>query len=196
MTVLSGQKENAGHFLHVTARAMGQRVTGHLLEASGRQRISNRGAASSPAKLPRMAKRVEPCRKSPEERLDDLLSGHREAALRNEGEKYLRRAIASSDSMPNAVKFFAYALLAADAADDDDALEALARAEAALPVAREDLGRRFEKELPDLAFLERGVAARSGRAEFEEAARLCDLALSLGLGAAYERKKASLLRMI
>jgi hypothetical protein len=143
-----------------------------------------------------MAKRVEPCRKSPEERLDDLLSGHREAALRNEGERYLRRALASSDSMPNAVKFFAYALLAADAGDDDDALEALDKAEAALSVARVDLGRRFERELPDLAFLERGVAARCGRGEFEEAVRLCDLALSLGFGAAYERKKASLLRMI
>jgi len=143
-----------------------------------------------------VARRIEPCRKSPEERLDDLLSGHREAALRNEGEKYLRRAIASSDSMPNAVKFFAYALLAAEAGDDDDALEALGKAEAALAVARGDLGRRFEKELPGLGFLERGIAARSGRAEFEEAVRLCDLALSLGLGAAYERKKASLRRMI
>jgi len=143
-----------------------------------------------------VARRIEPCRKSPEERLDDLLSGHREAALRNEGEKYLRRAIASSDSMPNAVKFFAYALLAADASDDDDALRALGMAEAVLPLARQDLGRRFEKELPGLAFLERGVAARSGRAEFEEAVRLCDLAISLGLGAAYERKKSSLLRML
>jgi hypothetical protein len=143
-----------------------------------------------------MARRVEPCRKSPEERLDDLLSGHREAALQNEGEKYVRRALASSDSMPNAVKFFAYALLAADAGDDDDALAALEQAEAALDVARRDLGRRFEKELAGLAFLERGIAVFSDRADFEQAVRLCDLARSLGLGAAYERKKSSLLRMI
>ena len=142
-----------------------------------------------------MAKRIEPCRKSPEERLDDLLSGHREATLRGEGAKYVARAIASSDSMPNGVKFFAYALLAADAPDEDDALEALATAESYLEVARQDLGRRFAKELAGLRFLERGIALRSERAEFEEALRLCDLALALGLGEAYARKRASLARM-
>ena len=142
-----------------------------------------------------MAKRIEPCRKSPEERLDDLLSGHREASLRNEGAKYVARAIASSDSMPNGVKFFAYALLAADARDEEEALEALATAEVYLEVAREDLGRRFTKELAELRFLERGIALRSERGEFEEALRLCDLALALGLGEAYGRKRASLARM-
>lgn len=142
-----------------------------------------------------MAKRIEPCRKSPEERLEDLLSGHREATLRGEGAKYVARAIASSDSMPNGVKFFAYALLAADAPDEDDALEALATAESYLEVARQDLGRRFAKELAGLRFLERGIALRSERAEFEEALRLCDLALALGLGEAYARKRASLARM-
>jgi hypothetical protein len=142
-----------------------------------------------------MAKRIEPCRKSPEERLDDLLSGHREATLRGEGAKYVSRVIASSGSMPNGVKFFAYALLAADAPDEDDALEALATAEGYLDVARQDLGRRFTKELPELRFLERGISLRSDRAEFEEALRLCDLALDLGLGEAYARKRASLARM-
>lgn len=142
-----------------------------------------------------MAKRIEPCRKSPEERLDDLLSGHSEASLRNEGGKYVARAIASSDSLPNGVKFFAYALLAADAADEDAALEALEMAESYLEVARKDLGRRFTKELGELRFLERGIALRSDRGEFEEALRLCDVALGLGLGGEYERKRASLLRM-
>jgi hypothetical protein len=142
-----------------------------------------------------MAKRIEPCRKSPEERLDDLLSGHREASLRNEGAKYVARAIASSDSMPNGVKFFAYALLAADAEDEEEALEALATAEGYLEVARKDLGRRFARELAGLRFLERGIALRSDRGEFEEALRLCDVALSLDLGEAYGRKRASLLRM-
>ena len=142
-----------------------------------------------------MGKRIEPCRKSPEERLDDLLAGHREASLRNEGAKYAARALSSSDSMPNGVKFFAYALLAADAPDEEDALEALSAAERYLEVAREDLGRRFAKEVVSLRFLERGIALRSERAEFEEALRLCDVALALGLGEAYSRKKASLLRM-
>jgi hypothetical protein len=143
-----------------------------------------------------MAKRIEPSRKSPEERLDDLLGGHREASLRNEGEKYVRRAIEASESLPNAVKFFAWALLAADAADEEDALAALAAAESYLEVARDELGRRFGKELPSLRFLERGVALRNDRGEFEEALRLCDLALSCGLGSEYERKKVTLLRMI
>lgn len=143
-----------------------------------------------------MAKRIEPCRKSPDERLDDLLAGHREASLKNEGAKYVARAIASSDSMPNGVKFFAHALLAADAGDEDEALEALAAAEAYLETARKDLGRRFTKEVGELGFLERGIALRSDRGEFEEALRLCDLALALGLGEAYERKKASLERMV
>jgi len=142
-----------------------------------------------------MAKRIEPCRKSPEERLDDLLAGHREASLKNEGAKYVGRAIASSDSLPNGVKFFAYALLAADAEDEDEALEALATAEGYLETARRDLGRRFSKEVVELRFLERGIALRSDRADFEEAVRLCDLALALGLGEAYARKRASLARM-
>jgi hypothetical protein len=143
-----------------------------------------------------MGRRIDPCRKSPEERLDDLLDGHREASLRNEGEKYVRRAIESSDSLPNGVKFFAWALLAADAADEEEALSALAEAESYLDVARKDLGRRFGKELPSLRFLERGVALRSDVGEFEEALRLCDLAVDLGLGAEWERKRASLLRMV
>jgi len=143
-----------------------------------------------------MARRVEPSRKSPDERLDDLLGGHREATLRNEGAKYARRAIEQSDSLPNGVKFFAWALLAADAPDEDEALAALAEAEGYLDVARQDLGRRFTKEVADLRFLERGISLRSDRAEFEEAVRLCDVALEVGLGTPYERRKASLLRMV
>ena len=143
-----------------------------------------------------MGKRIEPCRKSPEERLDDLLAGHREARLRGEAAKYVKRAIDSSDSMPNGVTFFAWALLAAEEPDEEAALEALAEAERYLETAKADLGRRFGKELPALEFLDRGVSLRSDRAEFEEALRLCDVALALGLGAAWERKRGSILRML
>ncbi|KAA0252732.1 hypothetical protein FBQ97_22110 [Acidobacteria bacterium ACD] len=142
-----------------------------------------------------MARRVEPCRKSPEERLDDLLAGYREASLRREGGRYAARVLEASDSLPNAVKFFAFALLAEGAEGEDEALDALSRAETYLAVAREELGRRFSRELPALRFLERGIALRTERGEFEEAVRLCDLALDLGLGPAYERKRASLERM-
>jgi hypothetical protein len=143
-----------------------------------------------------VAKRIEPCRKSPDQRLDDLLDGFREASLRNEGGKYVARVIEASDSLPNGVKFFAYALLAAEAEDEEKALAALEAAEGYAPVAKKELGRRFAKELPALRFLERGIALRSARAEFDEALRLCDVAIGLGLGAAYERKKASLLRLV
>ena len=143
-----------------------------------------------------MAKRVDPCRKSPEERLDDLLEGHREALLRNEGGRYAARVLEASNSLPNAVKFFAHAFVAAEADDEEAALAALEEAEGYLAAAREELPRRLARELPALAFLERGIALRSGRGEFDEALRLCDLALSLGLGPAYERKRASLSRMV
>ena len=76
----------------------------------------------------------------------------------------MRRAIEQSDSLPNGVKFFAWALLAADAPDEDEALAALAEAEGYLEVAREDLGRRFTKEVAELRFLERGIALSSDRA--------------------------------
>ncbi|MFN7971796.1 MAG: hypothetical protein U0166_05535 [Acidobacteriota bacterium] len=142
-----------------------------------------------------MAKRIEPIRKTPEEHLDDLLAGHRDATFREEGAKYVRRAIGSSSSLPNAVKFFAYALLAADSPDEEEALDALRQAEGYVEVAREQLGRRFGKELSTLRFLERGITLRSERAEIEEAIRLCDLAIDLGLGIVYERKRASLERL-
>lgn len=141
-----------------------------------------------------MARRIEPVRKSPEERLEDLLLGHREATERGEGAKYAARALVASDSLPNAVKFFANALLAADSPDEEEALEALASAELHLDDAREALPRQLARELPRLRFLERGIALRSARDEIEEALRLCDVALELGLGAAYERKRASLER--
>lgn len=143
-----------------------------------------------------MAKRIEPCRKSPEERLDDLLEGFREATLRNEGEKYVTRVIESSDSLPNAVKFFAWALLASAAKDEEKALEAVRQAEGYVEAAREGLGRRFANELPSLRFLERGVGLHTDRGEWDEALRLCDVAIGLGLEKAFARKRDSLLRML
>ena len=141
-----------------------------------------------------VAKRIEPERKTPEERLDDLLAGYRDAVVRDEGASYVARVIDASNSLPNAVKFFAYALLAADSPDEDEALLAMARAEGYIDVARAELARSFERELLGLRFLERGIALRSARSEIEEAIRLCDLAIDLGLGSAYARKRSSLER--
>src|SRR5450830_1886746 len=104
--------------------------------------------------MARMARRIEPSRKSPAERLEDLLAGYRDAPFPGGAAKYLERAIASSDSMPNAVKFFAWALLVS----------------------------------ASYAF---GTPEGEDRAAFDEALRLCDVAISLGYGRAYEAKKNS-----
>ena len=149
-----------------------------------------------------MARRIEPSRKSPSERLDDLLAGHRDAPFPEGAAKYLERALSSSDSMPNAVKFFAWALLVPASAAlgtperEDRALEALAEAERYLPVAQDELGALFARERAGLTWLETGISLLTDRAAFGEALRLCDVALSLGYGRAYEAKKNSLLRML
>lgn len=149
-----------------------------------------------------MARRIEPSRKSLAERLDDVLAGHRDAPFPEGAAKYLERALSSSDSMPNAVKFFAWALLVPASAalgtpeSEDRALEALAEAECYLPVAQDELGAIFARERTGLTWLETGISLLTDRAAFDEALRLCDVALSLGYGRAYEAKKNSLQRMV
>lgn len=149
-----------------------------------------------------MARRLEPSRKSPAERLDDLLAGYRDAPIPEDAAKYLERALSSSDSMPNAVKFFAWALLVPASAalgtpeSEGRALEALAEAERYLPVAQDELGALLTRERDGLRWLETGISLLTDRAAFDEALRLCDVALSLGYGRAFEAKKNSLVRMI
>ncbi len=152
--------------------------------------------------MARMARRIEPSRKSPAERLEDLLAGYRDAPFPGGAAKYLERAIASSDSMPNAVKFFAWALLVSASyafgtpEGEDRALEALVEAERYLPTAEDELGAFLTRERDELKWLEAGISLLADRAAFDEALRLCDVAISLGYGRAYEAKKNSLLRMI
>ncbi len=148
-----------------------------------------------------MARRTEPSRKSPAERLEDLLAGYRDAPFPAGAAKYLERAISSSDSMPNAVKFFAWALLVSASASlgtpegEERGLEALLEAERYLPAAQDELGALLGRERDDLKWLESGISLQTDRASFDEALRLCDLALALGYGRAYEAKKNSILRM-
>jgi hypothetical protein len=149
-----------------------------------------------------MARRIEPSRKSPAERLEDLLAGYRDAAFPVGAAKYIERAIASSDSMPNAVKFFAWALLVSASSGlgtpegEDRALDALVEAERYLPAAQNELAAILTRERDELKWLESGISLLADRAAFDEALRLCDVAVSLGYGRAYEAKKNSLLRMI
>lgn len=150
-----------------------------------------------------MAKRVEPSRKSPLERLDDLFRGADEAGYDAPARaKYVRRVLEASDSLPNAVKFFANALLAeacaglGTEAGDDEALDATAEAERHLDAARDEMPREIPKRLPDLVFLEKAVGLRADRAEFDDALRLCDLALALGGGKGFEARRRSLERLV
>lgn len=59
-----------------------------------------------------------------------------------------------------------------------------------------ELGALLTRERDELKWLETGISLLADRAAFDEALRLCDVALSLGYGRAYEAKKHSLLRMI
>src|SRR5664280_3922310 len=101
--------------------------------------------------------------------------------------------------MPNAVKFFAWALLVSASSalgtpeGEDRALDALVEAERYLPAAQDELGALLTRERDELKWLEAGISLLADRAAFDEALRLCDLALSLGYGRAYEAKKNSLL---
>ncbi|HEX5855801.1 MAG TPA: hypothetical protein VFZ57_09285, partial [Thermoanaerobaculia bacterium] len=104
--------------------------------------------------------------------------------------------------MPNAVKFFAWALLVPASAalgtpeSEGRSLEALAEAERYLRVAQNEMGALFARERGGLTWLETGISLLKDRAAFDEALRLCDVALSLGYGRAYEAKRNSLVRMI
>lgn len=144
-----------------------------------------------------MAKRIEPVRKSVKEILDDLLAGHREAALNgpSAAQKYLLRTLEGQQSLPNAVKAVAFDRLAEARAQLQDwpgTLEAVAGFRQHLPAMEADLGHGFRAALAATTALERGVQARSELGEFHEALELCDLAISLELGAHWAAKRESL----
>ena len=149
-----------------------------------------------------MADRMEPIRKTPAEILTDLLDGHEEA-LRfggpEKGRKYLLSFIERANSVPNAVKFFLFDLLAEDTfrgGDPEACRFALARAADYLPTAREETPQRFREYAPSIRFFERGIGLAIDDGEFENALSLCDQAIALGLGKAYAAKKASVERMM
>jgi len=144
-----------------------------------------------------MARRIEPTRKAVKEILEDLVSGHREAAFNGPlaAQKYLLRTLEGQQSLPNAVKAVAFDLLAEARAGLQDwagVLEAVAGFQQYLPEMREGLGHGFRASLEATTALERGVQARSERGEFHEALELCELALTLDLGAHWNAKKDSL----
>lgn len=144
-----------------------------------------------------MAKRTEPVRKSVKEILEDVLSGHREAAFNGPESalKYLRRTFEGQASLPNAVKAVAYDRMAeaqaqtgqweACADSVDAALALLPELEAAFP-------HEYRRMLEGMACFERGIQARSELGDFHGALELCERAMALELGAHYEAKRDSL----
>jgi len=144
-----------------------------------------------------MAKRNEPVRKSVKDTLEDLLTGHREAAFSGPESalKYLRRTFESQASLPNAVKAVAYDLMAeAQAqcgnwencvASVDQSLGYLSDLEAAFP-------HEYRRMLEGMSCLERGIQAHSELGDFHGALELCERAIALDLGAHYAAKRDSL----
>lgn len=144
-----------------------------------------------------MAKRLEPIRKSVKEVMEDLLAGHREAAIvgPESALKYLDRTFEAQASLPNGVKCVAYDLMADDCARLEKwerCAEAADKALSLLPELEEATGHGYRKALEGLHAFERGIQAHSELGQFDRALAICDQAVALGLGAHYEAKRDSL----
>jgi len=148
-----------------------------------------------------MAERRRPVVKKPDEILENVFTGHSEALLggSENGKRYLLNFLEKFNSIPNAVKFFIYDLLAEDAYQIDDLVlcrQAVDRAVEYLKEAQEENSRRLAEYLPALRFVERGISIMVETGEFEKAIFFCDLADEIGLGKAYAAKKASIEKMV
>lgn len=144
-----------------------------------------------------MSRRFEPVRKSVKDAYADLLAGHREAALAGAGSalKYLERTLAAQHSLPNAVKCFAYDLLAETTAQLglwQRCAEAVSAGFEQLPAAEDALGGELRQAMPAMALWERGIAARLELGDFAGALELCEDAIARGLGTHFAAKRDSL----
>ncbi|HEY9898698.1 MAG TPA: hypothetical protein V6D00_05905 [Pantanalinema sp.] len=102
-------------------------------------------------------------------------------------------------SLPDAVKFFAYDFVVEACylvGQEDRALGAVEATRRYLPSAQEEAERDLKAYLPELRFCERGIGLLADAGDIEQALSLCDLALELGLGRAYESKRQSLERRL
>ena len=133
--------------------------------------------------------------------MDNVFAGHSEALLSGSenGKKYLLNFIEKFNSIPNAVKFFIYDLLAEDAYQVDDLIlcrQAVERAGEYLKEAHAKNSSQLAQYLPELRFIERGISIMVEAGEFEIALSFCDLAIGIGLNKAYAAKKASIEKML
>ena len=148
-----------------------------------------------------MSDRRRPPVKKPDEILKNVFEGHREALTggRESGKRYLLNFLEKFNSIPNAVKFYIYDLLAEDAYQVDDLVlcrQAVDRAGAYLEEARERNTRQLTEYLLSLRFVERGISIAVEAGEYESALTFCDLAIKNSLGKAYAAKRASIKRML
>jgi hypothetical protein len=144
-----------------------------------------------------MAKRNEPIRKSVREILDDLQTGHREAAFNGPESalKYLRRTFEGQASLPDAVKAVAYDFYADAQAQGglwEGCAESVQLALGYLPELEAAFPHEYRRMLEGLSCFERGIQAHSELGDFHEALALCERAIALGLGAHYLAKRDSL----
>lgn len=144
-----------------------------------------------------MAKRQEPVRKSVKEILEDVLSGHREAAFSGPESalKYLRRTFEGQTSLPNAVKAVAYDRMAeaqAQTGQWEACVDSVDAALALLPELEAAFPHEYRRMLEGMTCFERGIQARSELGDFHGALELCERAMALELGAHYEAKRDSL----
>jgi hypothetical protein len=144
-----------------------------------------------------MAKRTEPVRKSVKEILEDVLSGHREAAFSGPESalKYLRRTFEGQTSLPNAVKAVAYDRMAeaqAQTGQWEACVDSVDATLALLPELEAAFPHEYRRMLEGMACFERGIQARSELGDFHGALELCERAMALELGAHYEAKRDSL----
>lgn len=148
-----------------------------------------------------MSKRTEPSRKRPLEVLADLQAGHREAAIAGplQARKYLERVIEGNQSIPNATKFFLYDLLADACAQTGQAerlVEAVTMARKYLTEAQSEASREYKEYFSSIRCYELGISAAVDEGRFDEALAICEEAIALGLGKAYDAKANSIRRML
>ena len=144
-----------------------------------------------------MAKRQEPIRKSVKEVLEDLQSGHREAAFSGPEQalKYLRRTLEGQGSLPNAVKAVAFDLCTDAQAQLglwEDCVASVDLCLANLPELEAAFPHEYRRMLEAMASFERGIQAHTELGDFAAALALCDRAVALNLGAHFEAKRDSL----
>jgi len=148
-----------------------------------------------------MSDRLSPIHKTPTEILADLVDGHNAARLYGveKSKKYLLTLCERGNSIPNAVKFFLYDLLAADASrtnDLDTCRAAVSKASFYLPAAQAEMLQSFREYSSSIHFFELGISLAIDDGEFDKALTLCDEAIAHGLNKVYAAKRASIERMM